>query len=354
MVSSPLITSDDAAGLNKKVRQIDPRLFWVCNYEPTRCYAYSEDGLFLTGIQDLYKFAIDTNCVLKGFAFRGVSCICMDVLDENETKALSEAVNLIQSFRSVLDHNQSDMNGMLLSDNKEVFDRWVASVLCKQEPEGEDDFLKLNQELRSIALMLIQHSNTIIDRALRRPDKYGLIAKWIDVTLHWYCSGTHQDYYRSQLGEYYLARAYAKRSNTNVGQDARELRRKVNKWIRRQVTHDLESQIDSLRKAELNPSPQELAFKERFPEQYQQFISSRPAQIQEKERELEELETRIQSQYRGEKVEYFFSRLREQLEDTIKYLNQVNEQYTLLPQDLLHMDAMRVFGKIGSPDKDFR
>ena len=76
-MTSPIISVDVARRLNEIIQNtLYSRLFLFCNYEPTNLPAVSEEGKYLVAVQDLYKFAIDSSCILKKsddylpFAFR--------------------------------------------------------------------------------------------------------------------------------------------------------------------------------------------------------------------------------------------------------------------------------------------
>lgn len=60
-----VISATQANQLNHLVRkEIDSRLFLTCNYTPTEVPALGNSAKFYLGIQDLYKFAVDTSFVI--------------------------------------------------------------------------------------------------------------------------------------------------------------------------------------------------------------------------------------------------------------------------------------------------
>ena len=58
-----VISAERAEQMNQLVRnRIDSHLFLTCNYVPTDVPAPSSSAKFYLGIQDLYKFTVDTSC----------------------------------------------------------------------------------------------------------------------------------------------------------------------------------------------------------------------------------------------------------------------------------------------------
>ena len=107
-MNAPVISATTARQLNLLVQtQIDSHLFLFCNYEPTHSCAISEDAQFLTAVQDLYKFSIDSSCVLKNYY-----CFVPQT-DQNRFNQISRIIEKIKAIRAVIDHNQSADNGMV-------------------------------------------------------------------------------------------------------------------------------------------------------------------------------------------------------------------------------------------------
>ena len=61
---NPVICSEEAEKLNKRIQLLDKRLFLFCHYEPVS-FALSEDGYYMESVDNLYKFAIDSSYLLK-------------------------------------------------------------------------------------------------------------------------------------------------------------------------------------------------------------------------------------------------------------------------------------------------
>lgn len=361
----PVVTAEAARELNIQAQTVDPILFWTCNYEPTICYAISEDARFLTGIQDLYKFAIDTNCVLRDIARNGRHCICPDLLPAKESNELSDLIEIVQNLRAVIDHNQSDMNGSLFSSQTESFTSWVRSIIYKDQPTDSSDFATLNRALNAMGNALVSLSGKIIDLLKQRSDREVVVKKWIEAILQWYCNGTRSVYYKSQLTDYYVARACARRAYFYSNVKSKELNSKIDRWIKKQTTQCFDAPLKRIRKERdeiqnhlSNPSNQELKLKAKMPEMYNRVVEERKSRLAEIDTEEEKLRRELVAFERlhgRNKCAYFFEagRLNEQLHITLRALREEGEVFTLLPQDFLQKDVERTFAGVRSPDRDF-
>ena len=352
-MKSSVITAEENRALNDLVRLIDPILFWTCNYEPTLSYSLSEDALFLTGIQDLYKFAIDTNCVLKGIAFNSKYGICKNLLNDREAaERLRATINVIQTLRAVIDHNQSELNGRISASQIDAYVSWMRACIGKDQPTNQDDFQALNEELRAMGKTLVASSREAIRLIQEHQNRNEIVSKWIEQILRWYCSGTRQEHYRGQLSDYYIATACASQPNFNYDIDPVDLRFKVNGLIMRQTTsrfdaplRKLEAERRDIERASEHPSSQERALKEKFPELYDLAVENRSNRLVEINAEIEQIEaerSRFTASHRN-LCDYFFGqeRLYGQLRETMRELQEEGTAYTLLPQDFLQLDIER-------------
>ena len=353
-----VITAEENRALNDLVRLIDPILFWTCNYEPTLSYALSEDALFLTGIQDLYKFAIDTNCVLKGIAFNSNNGICKNLLNDREiAERLRTTINIIQTLRAVIDHNQSALNGRISSSQIDGYVSWMRACIGKDQPLNPDDFRALNKELRAMGETLVESSREAIRLIKGHPDRNEIVGRWIEQILRWYCSGTRQEHYRGQLSDYYIATACASQPNFSYDVNPVDLRFKVNGLIMRQTTsrfdiplRELKEERKDIERASERPSSQERALQEKYPDLYNLAVESRNNRLVEIDAEIEQIEanrSRFTSSHRN-LCDYFFGRERlyGQLRETMKELQEEGTAYTLLPQDFLQLDIERNFRSV--------
>lgn len=156
-MNTPVISAETANRLNRLVQtQIDSRLFLFCNYEPTHSYTISEDAQFLTAVQDLYKFAIDSSGILQ-YYYRYVP-----KADQYQFKLLSGILDKIKALRSVIDHNQSAANGMVEQNLIQICATWVERVLGKSEPNMMQDFTILTAELTQMGKDLVQFAENWI------------------------------------------------------------------------------------------------------------------------------------------------------------------------------------------------
>lgn len=370
MTARRAITQESASKLNGIAQGISPVLFWTCNYEPTINYAIGQDAAFQLGIQDLYKFAIDTNCVLKTIAFNPRGSVCGDILTQSEMGELRRRLDLVQAMRGIFDHNQSDLNGRLSVERRDSFDNWVRSRIGKDEPTSLDDFEVLCSALADVGNDLVGLSETILLRISERHDGHTIVNKWIDATLRWYCVGSRQEYYRSQLSDYYIARAQANRVDFLSNTDAVRLRMKVNDWIQLQTTYRYEESIRRLCAEERGiqesldrPTAFAIKIRDAQPEMYEKALQLSRDRLQAISEEVhnkqcveERIRGEIEGRFHGKGVAYFFdpNRLEAQLRETLDDLESTGEEYTLLPQSFLQLDVERHFSDVPSPSGDFQ
>ena len=358
-MSVPVISAIVAQQLNQKVQQdIDCRLFLFCNYEPTVSYAISEDARFLTAIQDLYKFGVDSNCILK--AYKQLT----PQRDHRRFNRLRELLDIIGALRAVTDHNQSVKNGKIEQTQLEAYNAWIETALNKSAPDTQQDFVVLNQCLAAIAKELIQLVEEFIQSVKTHPDQVYIVKEWTDRTLYWYCNNTRTEIYKGQLMNAYLANANAAGNDYSDLHRIQSLHRKIGKWIEVALYHPYEKELRELeenissRENMLNGSNvmyQALRAK-MAAEQLQDFEDKLRQEIaNDRDRCAEVIQKRdaLEAQVGSKHIEYFFRNLEEQLHETIKRLNGSGKDYTLLPQDLIQEDIENFFGKVPSPEGDF-
>lgn len=355
-MNAPIISAAVAQRLNQKVQQeINPHLFLFCNYEPTTSYAISEDGCFFIAIQDLYKFGVDSNCILS--AYRKF----VPPNDLRRFNRLRDILDIINMLRAVIDHNQSVQNGKIEQEHLEAYNAWVESTLHKPTPETQQDFAILKQSLVAIAKEFVQLTEAFIDCVKSNPNVANVVKEWTDRTLYWYCNNTKTEIYKGQLMNAYIANAKA------AGIEIRNIRtlgRKIGAWIEMALYYPYDKEIQelegSISSAEnmlngsnamfeaLRPkmSPDEL---QKFEDGLRQSLAENKARCAEVMQERAELEIRIG----GKHIDFFFRNLEEQLRSTIKKLNDSGQHYTLLPQDLIQEDIELFFGNVPSPEGDF-
>ncbi len=358
-MSVPVISAIVAQQLNQMVQQdIDCHLFLFCNYEPTASYAISEDARFLTAIQDLYKFGVDSNCILK--AYKQLT----PQRDHRRFNRLRELLDIIGTLRAVTDHNQSVKNGKIEQTQLEAYNAWIETALNKSAPDTQQDFATLNQYLAAIAKELVQLVEEFIQSVKAHPDQVYIVKEWTDRTLHWYCNNTRTEIYKGQLMDAYLASANAAGKDYPDLHRIQSLHRKVGKWIEAALFHPYEKELRELAESissnenMLNGSNimcQALKAKmtaeqlRTFEDKLRQNIATDKARCTEVAQKRDELESRVGGKY----IDFFFQNLEEQLNETIKRLNSSGKDYTLLPQDLMQEDIENFFGNVSSPEDDF-
>ena len=346
----PVISAVTAQQLNRSVQeQIDPHLFLFCNYEPTPSYAISEDAQFLTAVQDLYKFAIDSNCILK-YHYKYVS-----QTERHRFRQLSNLIDQINADRAVIDHNQSPDNGRVEQSLLQTYTAWIRSVLGKAEPTTLHDFAVLNAELTQMGNELVRLTKDWIRCIGQKADtdKAKVAEKWAKRTLQWYCKSTKKEIYMGQLMDAYLARASAAGHSINIPNY--QLQRKVNNWIRHAYFFPLSTAIEELETniAKLENMLQNGAVCAQLSTEQQLLLRRKVAEYRQqlamKNQEMADLQTGVG----GNSIEYFYRNLEVQLHRTISALDADQASYTLLPQDLLQEDIQRFFRGVPSPEGDF-
>jgi len=356
---NPILTAQHAADLNKLVQtRIDPRLFLLCNYEPTVRHVIGEDGRYLLNIQDLYKFAIDSGCVSKLY-YKFVP----DSRRQQFTH-LQRLLDQISAFRTVFDHNISQQDGYLSAAHLDSYNNWVHSVINKTDPETTDDFKLLNQKLADMASELVRKLEELVCFVAQDQDRSGVIRSWIDLTLYWYSNNTKTDIYKGHLINAYLANAKA------AGRDKPYMYRpwvagaKVKRWIEEAVFFPVQKQIDDIT-GEISSIQDLLSGKvPRFesmrqkmkPAQFALMENNFRTSLQEKQTELTRLNQEmaaLQEKAGSDVTAYFYRNLEYQLRETMDILEKKGIRYTLLPQDLIQEDIVRIFDQVPSPDGDF-
>ncbi|MCC8161946.1 MAG: hypothetical protein LIO86_01970 [Lachnospiraceae bacterium] len=356
-MNKPVISAADAQLLNREVQKfISPQLFLCCNYEPTLFHGEHEDAKFMTAIQDLYKFAVDTSYVISHY-WR-----YLQKEDKYQFRSLGWRLEEIKMLRAIFDHNQSEANGFQDRLQMQNFREWVNRQIQKEKPETDADYEKLNQRLTQISADLRKTLSQYIRFVGNCSNRDNFIEQWKSDTIKWYCRNTSTDYYMSQLKDRYSAECHRGGFYNVLSQ--RSLSIKVEKWMEAALCYPIDQKLEQIQQemkeieAFLNGSDGKLDVllrqlgKEKFDilkSDLQEQVKALENKRIQAEREREELERRIDQNPR----QYFFSILEDQLQDTVKKLDEKHVNYTYLPQDLLQEDIERVFRGVPSPEKDF-
>ncbi len=346
-MSAPIIPAEAAQTFNAQVQAIDPRLFLFCNYEPTVNYATSLDARCLVAIQDLYKFAVDSNYVLNHYR---------EFIPEEDWKAFGVFDNIcqeIKNLRTILDHNQSEGNGYLEKTRLEWYKTWrekVPGELAKENLEGD---ALVYRKLELLAKKLLEQTDRFVtrikDRTKTGAERKAVVEMWIEKTLFWYTHNTKTEIYKGCLMDAYLANSAGK-----LGVDARKpwvVHRKVNKWIKKGV----EVHCEKRDKVRIGVFQQRIDILQKMaPDKLAQWERDVGTTFEEQKKWLEELQARKTEAQKavveGKAIGYFFNGLEGQLRATVKRLDAKGTAYTLLPQDLMQMDIEFYFNEDSIPD----
>lgn len=356
-----VVSLADAMKLDELAREISPMLFWTCNYEPTESYSINEDAIYQDCIQDLYKFAIDTNCVLRPLVYSPKYSIYDGLLSRDERTRMRSSIDTIQMLRSVIDHNQSESNGRYSVMSLDSYRKWIKNQLGNDRPASNEDFEVLCNALKILGNALISDCELILRRLISLNNRQEFVDRWINSTIRWYTTGARQQYYKGQLADYYIARALQTRPHFLDQTPQWQVTAKVNSWIRAQVTYEYERLVGekkSIQEHIKHPTAIELKVKSSRPEIFDEMQAQRRQDMEAISAKLRSIEAdfdRLKAVYKDNKCSWFFDaqRLGNQLHATIKNLLSNGEPFTLLPQSLLQMDVSYNFRKVPSPDNDF-
>lgn len=334
-----VISAVQADQLNRLVRKkIDSRLFLTCNYTPTEVPALGNSAKFYLGIQDLYKFAVDTSFVIGNLD----KYLPVDT-EQSFIREFRTQIDDIKNLRSVIDHSQSSYDGFFSREHLHRYDSIIKAALDKPEnkdgavakvklrPETEDDFELLYISLKDRADRLLKDLESFVERVATSGERQEITVRWIAATTEWYVR--KQDVYLGQLGDVYQAKMADAQKSTSwyrrrTASELRgyQLRGKLNRWIENALFDDLDRMIKNCDYIIHNyPKQAKVVMSKR--NEYLQARLEREAQIGENSRD------------------YFFRNLKQQLEDTMK-----GYSGGLLPQELLLADIERVFDKVPSQD----
>ncbi len=325
-----VISAAQADWLNQLVRkEIDSRLFLTCNFSPTEVPALGNSAKFYLGIQDLYKFAVDTSFVISNLK----KYLPSDT-EPSFIKNFQTQINDIKDLRSVIDHSQSDCNGFFAREYLRHYNNIIHMALnkpkskdatvvkAKLRPETESDFELLYASLKNRADRLLEDLESFIDRVAASNEREEIIARWIAATIEWYSK--KRIIYLGQLGDVYQARMAAAQKNGTSG--GYQLCRKLNYWIEQALFADIDKRIEAC-KFIINRFPEKAKMAEDKLAEHRQVRLERETQIGENGRD------------------YFFRNLNQQLEETMN-----GYSGGLLPQELLLADIQRIFDKVHSHD----
>ena len=354
-MNQPIIPASVALQINERVRNmIDQRLFMFCNYEPTPSYALSNDGLFAAAIQDLYKFFIDSNCVLSHYT---------DLLTPDQCKQFTLLDSLLENIRTlrfVYDHNQSPDNGLIEQSRVDWYHRWIAQSLGKAFPEDDDDFKLLYLKLLSISNQLITQVKSLLTviESLPTMEREELADKWLKITLNWYSNTVKRDVYMGHLESIYIANVASKGKDTSYSSDSKVMTRKAKKWIQAALVEDLTQKKSTIHQhtnvvnhLSTCSAEEQANIEKRLGNSIQDVISMFTKEIERLTFQCSKIDNATTSI--SESFRYFFDNLPDQLRETVSRLDKDHVDYTILPQDLMLFDIDYYFKGVASPEGDF-
>ena len=347
-MSGSILTAKHGEDLNQLVQKlIDPRLFLLCNYEPTIGHAISEDGRYLLNIQDLYKFAIDSCPVIKRY-YDFVSGVWPD------SRKWESLQGKIQAFRTVFAHNTSEKDGLLSAETMDAYMIWVRAAIGKLEPETLDDYGLLNKKLSEMAEELRCCFESFIRCVAQQPDRRKVVDTWIQNTLYWYTHNTKVDIYKGCLIQTYTAKAAEAHMDISHPSFNQYRAQNVREWIACLKIFHIEERIRELEKG-IAAKEDLIAGKKLLAPLPPAIIAKCRLEVEgmKKERSTQqrELDSMQDKKVKKDTEQKFYSNLQNQLLQTKDYLDKEGIEYTLLPQDFLQEDIKRVFCKVPIPGK---
>lgn len=365
MSYTPIVTRDEAEALNRKVQQVlDPRLFLVCNYSPTPGIPLGEDSRFLYGVQDLYKFAVDSSGIIKNFKFvTGCAWQYFSVI--------SQVLDEVGVLRSVLDHSQDPLNGMQEEDTLTAYTTWMQSLLSKPAPATNEDYRILNEELALMKEDLVQELERQLDYiagSYSPSRKQDVVSKWIDKTLYWYSNNTKTAIYTGTLMGAYnskatMRNAYFMEDIYAEGRGLKPLKRKALDWAQAGFASSFDRRISDCQQLIDSKSQVLAAFpaspifstmpepeRQRFVQMNETALNAARTRLHRLDAERNQFNAAVQ---KNQQSKYLFDHLADNLRETMRDLEREGVSYTLLPQDLMQEDIERRFGSTPSPDGDF-
>lgn len=132
---------------------------------------------------NLYKIAYDSSCIIKKLPnFKPAINV-----NSQWKKSMEDCLHDIEILRSVIAHNNSELNGNREMERLEEYKYWVKKVIGKEEPVESSDYTMLLQELQIIGDKLYSGISEYIEVASQSSEKKDIIKKWEDMIIEWYC-----------------------------------------------------------------------------------------------------------------------------------------------------------------------
>lgn len=332
MNRSLLFYRDGAEELNALVKEkIAPHLFLLCNYEPDSVRVFGDEGRFLKGVANLYKFVVDAGLIgrlkrLDGKLGGSLGRKCRDVFGN-----LQDCQVLVQDLRTNFAHNVSEESGT--GDVRRRAQQWLRNAIQKEEPTQAEDYRPAVEALEKLAERIFSLASTLVDELSQAYEREELIRQWEGLIIEFYDSSTNQNIAEGQLKLAYLARFPDETDNLDW---------KIAAWCKGLY---LEKDVRQLRDARA---------------EYDKFQAQVPDSARmAMEKWIEEIEDRIRQtretvalKYCGGQVErlrdyhyksYYLSSLKAKYAQCLSRLKA--DGYTMLPQDMMQYIMEEDFGK---------
>lgn len=286
----------------------------TCNYNPNTNFI-SSDAIYISAIQNLYKFLIDSGIANKLTDL----CQIMPI-----AKRFSYNKRLIGMLRTKICHNKNKSNDIEMIE--EQYANWVRSVINKNVPSSLADYDKLKKMLMEIGQELVEDIINFIDDSLKHNKKEEIKEGIEKLWINYYKSLSGEEIIRKQLWDYYLT------SERNVYSRFTwyEKKQKLNSFCERYYCGEI---LNKIKKNENLIGEYGLKLDKNV--------------LYKLQEELEQFENELEMKKKdAEKMGGFFSQyineIQKKIEQEIELIRN-NPNRTLLPEDLL----------ISIIDKDF-
>ena len=344
----PDVFSDEyAESINQKVREIlRKNLFLFCNYTPRHEKIFSEKDRFHSSINNLYRLTADSGFVLK--------CVKKMLCDaqlyhtgrfSDYSDNILRMISNIKTVRTFLVHNIADENGFF--DEKVRQDYSI--IIGKMEPETEEDYKKLNNDLVNCWVQSLANNITALLNDIKKLSsaaKERLIDEWEKQILLHYVK-PYTGLYMGRLAHLYFCKLEADSNYIPTDDIYTQAKNWIKYYFTEQVVH-LGKEVEKIQRhiKELEEPdhtiPKEILAKIEI--KRLAVLEEEKALLIEKKSALEEAK-----KYSNLNVEdsfySFFSNLYEQLRTVLKE----NPDMSLLPQSILQKHVDTYFGDLGIP-----
>ena len=325
---NPVIRSEEAEQLNKRIREVDKRLFLFCHYKPMS-FSISEDGYFMESIDNIYKFAIDSSYLLNDTR-------CISNYNNRHLRQLMRNVDLL---RSIKDHNQSPHNGQISRERILQFNSWIEGIINKTEPSSIDDYTQLNTKISDLSRELIREINICLDCCISFQDRDSLVQSLIAQTIKWYSTNTKTEIYKGQLASLYLSEVNPRRYNPS------NLFYETSQWLEATIPINYQNKRNQLDNELFRLNTALANIGKIAPEKQNEIKDILEKQIQSTTLRIAFIDSVLSisrtNNDRYRYYNYFINNIANHIRETMAFLDEQNEEYNMLPESLLQRVAKR-------------